>query len=355
MKVAVVGGGINGVMSAWALALRGCSVDLFERGRMVGATSSASSKLLHGGLRYLEHGQFKLVSEALHERQWWIEKAPQLAKPLQITLPIYRGSQRPVWMVWCGLKLYEWLAGDASLGPWRWRTREETLQTCPSLRSDGLHGSFTFYDAQMDDYALGLWAVEQASAAGVQVHADTPVERITPDASVEADGLRRNYDRVVNAAGPWARQLLDASNIAARHDLDLVRGSHLLIERPCDGAFLLEAPSDARACFVLPYQGKTLVGSTEVRQQLSEPIACSPEETEYLQDLYRCYFPLNRAASCGVFSGLRPLIRSHADPNKVTREYAVERMGKVVSVFGGKWTTARTLGLRVAEAVMDQD
>jgi len=318
---------------------------------MMGATSSASTKLLHGGLRYLEHGQFKLVSEALRERQWWISKAPHLAKPLQITLPVYKRSQRPGWMVWCGLKLYEWLAGDASLGPWRSRTREETLQACPSLRSDGLRGSFTFYDGQMDDSALGLWAVEQASAAGVQMHTDTMVEGITPEATVRVNGVRRSYDRVVNTTGPWARRLLDESGIATRYDLDLIRGSHLLLDRPCDGAFLLESPNDARACFVLPYQGKTLVGSTEVRQQLSEPIDCSPEEARYLQDVYSHYFPLDRAATRSFFSGLRPLIRSHADPSKVTREYAIERAGSVVSVFGGKWTTARTLGLRVAEAV----
>ena len=115
MKVAVVGGGINGVMSAWALALKGYSVDLFERGRLMAATSSASTKLLHGGLRYLEHGQVKLVREALHERRWWLMRAPHLAKPLQIWLPVYKESRRPRWTIWCGLKLYDRLAGQAVL------------------------------------------------------------------------------------------------------------------------------------------------------------------------------------------------------------------------------------------------
>jgi glycerol-3-phosphate dehydrogenase len=351
MRVAVVGGGINGVMSAWALALKGCSVDLFERGRLMGATSSASTKLLHGGLRYLEHGHLKLVREALHERRWWMIRAPHLAKPMQIRLPVYKESRRPGWMIWCGLTLYDWLAGQASLGRARWYSRDEVLRSCGDLRPDALLGAYTFYDGYMDDHALGLWAAERAAAAGVRVHTETLVEKIAPDATVQVDGRRSRFDRVVNAAGPWACELLEASGIAARHELDLVRGSHLLLDRPCDGAFLLEAPSDGRICFVLPHQNKTLVGTTEVRQKLAGPIRCSPAETAYLLELYHHYFPANQAKVCGVFSGLRPLIRSHANPNKATREYAIETTGQVLTVYGGKWTTARALGLRVAEAV----
>src|SRR5215468_12777148 len=238
MKVAVVGGGINGVMSAWALALKGCSVDLFERGRLMGATSSASTKLLHGGLRYLEQGHLKLVREALHERRWWMMRAPHLAKPLQIRLPIYKESRRPAWMVWCGLTLYDWLAGQASLGRSQWCSRDEILCACNDLRAEGLLGAYTFYDGHMDDHALGLWAAEKATEAGIRIHTDTRVEAISPDATVRVDGRSITFDRVVNAAGPWARELLDASGIAARHDMDLVRGSHLLLDRPCESAFL---------------------------------------------------------------------------------------------------------------------
>jgi glycerol-3-phosphate dehydrogenase len=350
MKVAVVGGGINGVMSAWALALKGCSVDLFERGRLMGATSSASTKLLHGGLRYLEQGHLKLVREALRERRWWMIRAPHLAKPLQIKLPIYKDSRRPGWKVWFGLTLYDSLAGQASLGRSRWCSREEVECSATDLRTEGLLGAFTFYDGHMDDHALGLWAAEKAAAAGVRMHTDTGVEAISPDATVQIEGKRCCYDRVVNAAGPWARQLLDSSGIAAGHDLDLIRGSHILLEGSCESAFLLQAPSDGRICFILPHQGKTLVGTTEVRQELSSPISCSPAETSYLLELYHHYFPSRKAEICGVFSGLRPLIRSHADPNRATREYAIEATRKVVTIYGGKWTTARALGLRVAEA-----
>jgi glycerol-3-phosphate dehydrogenase len=351
MKVAVVGGGINGVMSAWALALKGCSVDLFERGRLMGETSSASTKLLHGGLRYLEQGHISLVTEALHERRWWMIRAPHLTKRLLLNLPVYDDSCRPEWMVRCGLALYDWLAGQASLGSCRRCSREEVLRTCGDLRSEGLLGAFQFYDGQMDDQALGLWAAEKAVTAGVRVHTDTRVETISPDGAVQCDGQWRPYDTVVNAAGPWTRQLLEASGIPARHDLDLVRGSHILLDVPTEHAFLLQAPSDGRVCFVLPHQGQTLVGTTEVRQQLSDPICCSPEEVNYLLALYRHYFPSQTPNHCGSFSGLRPLVRSHANPTKAKREYVLEKTKRIVSVFGGKWTTSRALGLRVAEAV----
>jgi len=352
VKVAVVGGGINGVMSAWALALNGCSVDLFERSQLMGATSSASTKLLHGGLRYLERGHIKLVRQALHERQWWMMRAPHLAKPLRVILPVYEDSRRPGWMVWCGLTLYDRLAGQASLGRSQWRSREETLRFCRDLRSDGLLGMYWFYDGYMDDRALGLWAAENAATAGVRIHTGTRVESIAPDATMRVDGQARRFDRVVNATGPWARELLDASGIAARHDLDLVRGSHLLLDRPCENVLLLQAPSDGRVGFVLPHQGKTLVGTTEVRQSLASPICCSPAEISYLLDLYHYYFPSHEAKICGTFSGLRPLIRSHNNPNKATRDYAIEATAKVVTVYGGKWTTARAVGLRAAETAV---
>jgi glycerol-3-phosphate dehydrogenase len=351
MKVAVIGGGINGVMTAWALAIKGTSVDLFEQGRLMGATSSASTKLLHGGLRYLEQGHLKLVREALHERRWWMIRAPHLAKPIRMMLPVYKGSGRPAWVVGIGLTLYDRLAGGASLGAWEWRSREDILGACAGLRSDGLQGAFSFYDGQMDDYALGLWAAEKAREAGVAIRTETKVQSISSDAVLVVDGNKHRFDSVVNVAGPWAKQLLEASSIPSMHDLDLVRGSHLLIDCECESALLVQASSDGRICFILPYQGKTLVGSTEVRQGLDEPILCNAVEASYLQELFNYYFPDKDVKVCGRFAGLRPLIRSHANPNKATREYVIETSGKIVSVFGGKWTTARALGLRVADIV----
>ena len=347
----MVGGGINGVMAAWALARDGHQVELFERGALMGETSGASTKLLHGGLRYLENGEFGLVRESLRERSWWVGQAPQLAKPLGLILPIYRGRGRHPLILKLGLWLYDQLAGGRSFGRHRRLDRSEVLARVPDLRPEGLEGGFLFYDVQMDDHALGLWAAEQARAAGVLVHEDTGVEQVGEDGRLLAGGPRR-ADVVVNAAGPWCRRLLDASGIPAGHRLDLVRGSHLVLDRPLSVGLFLQVPGETRICFALPWKGRTLLGTTEVRQGLDEPIRCSPEEERYLLDVHASAFaaPARPEEVVERFAGLRPLVDSgSANPGRTTREYVLEEQGRVLSVFGGKWTTARVLGERVAE------
>lgn len=354
LRVAVIGGGINGIMTAWELARGGHAVEVFERGRLMAATSAASTKLLHGGLRYLENGELRLVREGLRERAWWIERAPHLARPLQLILPVYTWSRRPPWMVRIGLGLYGMLAGNRSLGPSRWHNRDALLRLQPDLDPEQLRGGFTFWDGQMDDRALGLWAAGEAQGCGVRVHEDTAVARVDTDGGVWTDGGRTVFDRVVNVAGPWARQLLDASGIACRHDLDLVRGSHLILDRPCACGVLGEIRDERRIAFALPWQGRTLVGTTEVRQGLDAAPACSDAERDYILAFHNRLMrtPATAADVCGSFAGLRPLLRSHDDPSKATREYAIEISGRVISVFGGKWTTARALGERVAARVV---
>ena len=348
--VAVIGGGINGVMTAWALRYAGCEVDLFERGKLMGATSSASTKLLHGGLRYLENGEFRLVREALRERAWWIAQAPHLAHPLHLILPVYGWSRRSRVTLGVGLGLYGLLAGGHALGPSRWLSRDALLRLQPDLCPNDLRGGFSFYDGQMDDHALGLWAAEQAIAAGVHVHEDTPVERITPDGGVMTPNGLLTFDRVVNVAGPWAARLLAISGIPCRHTLDLVRGSHVILNRACPSGILAEICDERRVAFILPWKGQTLIGTTEVRQDLGEVPACSAAERDYLLTFYNRMMrtPAQASDISDTFAGIRPLLRSAADPSRATREYAIEEHAKVISVFGGKWTTARALAEQVA-------
>ena len=350
MKCAIVGGGINGVMSAWALAQRGHRVDLYERHQLMSATSSASTKLIHGGLRYLEHGEFRLVREALRERTFWISSAPHLVHRLQLLVPIYGESRRPRWLIRCGLFFYDLLAGRANLGKHEWLKRSAVEQMCPELRREGLLGAFAFFDAQMDDRALGLWAAEQAEQAGVAIYTGTEVHKIGKDATLDVDGSTTAYDVIVNVAGPWAEALLNQSQIKHAHSLDLVRGSHLLLAQKARNAFLVEVPGEERFCFILPYQGQTLVGTTEVSQTLQDPIECSMEEQSYLLRVYNRYIqpPATAKDVARRFSGLRPLLCSHANHSRATREYAIEVQDRIVTVFGGKWTTARALAEKVA-------
>ncbi len=163
----------------------------------------------------------------------------------------------------------------------------------------------------------------------------------------------RRFDRIINVAGPWAEQFLHRAGIASRYRLDLVRGSHILFKETCAAGCLLQVPGERRIFFVLPYQGRTLVGTTEVRQGLDQPIECDDDEAGYLLDAYNSYFCANKAAAdiVGRFAGLRPLVHSATDPSQATREYAIERHGLLISVFGGKWTTARRLGCVVAKQI----
>lgn len=350
MRCAVIGGGINGVMSAWALARRGHQVDLYERGKLMEATSSASTKLIHGGLRYLEHGELRLVREALRERLFWISSAPQIVHKIELILPVYKYSRRPRWIMRCGLALYDFLAGKSNLGPHRWLARNDTIHRCPELNPAGLIGAFTFFDAQMNDHALGLWAADQAARAGVMINTESNVISISTDGNLLTNGESLRYELLFNVAGPWAEALLQQSRIESTHHLDLVRGSHLLLARPAQNAFLVEVPNEDRFCFILPYQGRTLLGTTEVRQTLQEPIECSRVEESYLLQVYNRYIQpeANESEIVGRIAGLRPLIRSGANPSHTSREYVIERQNRLFTVFGGKWTTSHALGEKLA-------
>ncbi|SNY49427.1 glycerol-3-phosphate dehydrogenase [Arsukibacterium tuosuense] len=354
MKLAIVGGGINGLSSAWQLALAGHQVTLFERDTLMAATSSASSKLLHGGLRYLEQGEFCLVREALQERRWWLKKAPQLTRRLPILYPIYRHSRRPRWQLKIGLWLYDAFAGRKGIGRHRWLTAPQTLRCSANLNPDGLIGAYLFFDGQMDDQKLGLWMAAQCTKAGVQLVEHSPVLKVSTDGRILLDNGWQQFDRVVNVAGPWSQQLLAQSGLQ-QQPLDLVRGSHLLL--PAIGRYghMLEVPGEARIVFVLPYQGNTLLGTTEVRQQLDEAIECSAAERDYLLSVYNHYFQpaADNSTILADFAGVRPLLAGSANASKASREYQLNWQGRLLTVSGGKWTTARALGKQVSQAVAD--
>ena len=354
MHIGIVGGGINGLCCAWVLAQAGHEVDLYERNTLASQTSRASSKLLHGGLRYLEQYEFRLVREALKERDAWLQRVPELTSPLRLVLPIYQGSQRHRWLVGVGLFLYDHLAGKSILPPAQWLTAETLLQRDPQLKAEGLLGGYAFSDGQMDDHRLALWVAEQACLAGANLHEHSEVSAIDTQGHIHIAGSSYLHDRVINVGGPWAVTLLEQSGIPSPYRLDTVRGSHLVLEQECPQAYLLEVPDERRIFFVLPWQGKTLVGTTEVRQQAHEPIECSVAERDYLLAAYNHYTtaPLSAVNIKSTFAGMRPLLYSAADPRKATREYALDRQGQLINVFGGKWTTSLALAHKVQQQLL---
>lgn len=354
LRIAIVGGGINGVMTAWELARRNCDVVLYERTRVMGETSSASTKLLHGGLRYLEHGSFRLVRESLRERTWWLQQAPHLTSPLRFVIPVRAGMSRSKTRLRLGLWIYDALAGTAALERHAKHDAEETSRLMPELRIDGLMGGLSYMDVQMDDLRLGQWAAARAAEAGVRIRTGKNIECVSIEGDVEtSDGVAR-FDRVVNATGPWAAQLLERSGVSSAYQLRLVRGSHLIVERQVSNAVLMQVPEDRRVVFAIPWRGKVLLGTTEVEQDKPGDAECSTVEEKYLLSVWERYFTrrLESEEICERFAGVRPLIREKSNPAANTREFALERTGRLITVFGGKWTTARVLGQRAASLAL---
>ncbi len=209
LDIGVIGGGINGLCCcAWRLSRDGHRVTLYERDAIMCATSRSSSALLHGGLRYLENGQFRLVREALREGDAWLRRSPEFSWPVRIVLPIYRMARRPRWLVGLGLFTYDHLAGRSLLPRASWVEGSRLQEVDPDLQAEDLLGGYEFSDTQMDDYQLGLWVARQAERCGVNMHENTEVISVNQRGDVNTVmGLRR-HDAIVNVAGPWAQTIL---------------------------------------------------------------------------------------------------------------------------------------------------
>jgi glycerol-3-phosphate dehydrogenase len=353
-RVAVVGGGINGVGAAWELARRDYEVTLYEKGVCGAQTSSATTKMIHGGLRYLEHLHFALVRESLRERAWLLRNLPELVRPLEILLPIYSDSPRSRSVVKAGLVLYDRLAGDVNIAAHRSLQVQEMLERAP-LREEGLRGGFSYSDAQVDDFALVRTVVASAIRDGAAIREHTRVESLMRDGDewiVRTERDEARFDLVVNAAGPWMNQLLRANGIEASYVLSLVRGSHLVLhERVSESGLLLQSTTDHRVFFVLPWKGTTLVGTTEVLQtEPLEGVHATDEEIDYLIERYNRYFraPVSREDIRSTFAGVRPLVGRATNPSAIGRDFRVVRDGNLINVFGGKMTTFMALARKVA-------
>ena len=358
MNIAVIGGGINGLCIAWTLATRGHEIELFEKGKLLHGTSSTSTKLLHGGLRYLEQGQFRLVREALEQRHWWLSNVPEYTRKLEIILPVYKTAKRSRWKIKIGLGLYDRLSGKYSIGEHRWLSKVNLLQKYPALRPEGLLGGYRFFDGQMDEMNLGQWVAQQARQSGAVLHTDSEVETVTVDGKMTLrDAASKQFDFIVNATGPMAEWLLKKSNVSSDYQLKLVKGSHIMLSGDLSTGFMFEHPNDARPIFILPYDEQILIGTTEIAVQLDDHIYCSQQEKEYLLTAHNYYFSSNLTLDevADEFSGVRPLVETRQAMHTTSRENQLEQNMKLLTVWGGKWTTARSLSIDVANLISEQE
>ncbi len=357
----VVGGGINGAGIARDAAGCGYRVVLVERDDLAAHTSSASTKLIHGGLRYLEHYEFTLVRKALAEREVLLAAAPHITWPLRFVLP-HEPHLRPALLIRAGLFLYDHLASRRRLEGSSSIDLRHHVAGNP-LRAAHRRG-FVYSDMWVDDARLVVLNALDAHERGARVLTRTPCTRLTRDGShwlATLGGRHAGTVRaraVINAAGPWADRFLSgASPVQSRHAVRLVKGSHIVVPRLFDHdyAYIFQN-ADRRIVFAIPYeQDFTLIGTTDVEYH-GDPalVSIDAEETDYLCRLASDYFKrsITRADVVHTYSGVRPLLEDESsDPSAVTRDYTLElntEGAPLLSVFGGKITTYR----RLAEQAM---
>ena len=360
----VIGGGIYGAWTAYDAALRGLKVALVEKNDWASGTSSASSKLIHGGLRYLEHYEFALVRHALRERKVLSKIAAHLVRPLDFILPVWKGPRASPLKLSAGLTLYDALAfGSGPVKPHKHFRPKSLLKHYPYVDPDNLLGGFRYGDCQEDDARMTMTVVAAAQAAGAVCVNRMQAEKLLRD-KTRINGARlrdvesgSSFDVrarcVVNSAGPWARDLLGPQAPKVK----LIKGTHLLLPHihGCTEAFLLTA-RDGRVFFVIPWYGKTIVGTTESEVRSPDDAQPTDEETSYLIDGVRRGLPglgWTESDVIARYSGVRTLQADNAASlSAVTREFEiVEPEPGLVLPIGGKYTTSRCDAVEIVNLV----
>ena len=369
----VIGGGINGAAVARDAVGRGLSARLAEMGDYAHATSSASSKMIHGGLRYLEYYEFRLVRESLREREVMLKIAPHLVSPMRFLFPITGDAPRPAFIVRIGLWLYDILSGRQMLEP-TGRLSAEQVRALPRLKTADIKAILHYPDCWADDSRLTLETLLDARERGADIGNYREVTAVRRDgdgyrvayrdAGDDIGGARECHARfVVNAGGPWVNRVLDRYGDApSRRKIKLVRGSHIVLampDPPQRDAYTLQN-DDRRVVFVLPWMERyLLIGTTDIVHN-GDPgdVHCSAAERDYLLAAYRRYFdhPVGVDDVIWTYAGVRPLVDDGADnPSKLTRDYVLEiepaGAGGSITVYGGKITTHRRLAEKVLDAL----
>ena len=363
--IAIIGGGIHGVGVAQAAAVRGYKTILLEQyGHLAEGTSSRSSKLIHGGLRYLEQFEFSLVRECLLERSYLLKNAPDLVKLTPVYIPIYKNSKRPPWIIRAGLSLYA-LLGNLSSDVRFTKVPKVQWRQLHGLNTENLLAVFQYYEAQTDDRLLTRAVMNSAQEYGAELLFNAEVKNVTLEqdysvityANEHAQTQTFTSKVVINAAGPWATKVMEdvwppQKNIA----VDLVQGTHIILPLTLGKViFYIESPNDKRPLFIMPWYGDTMIGTTESIFD-GDPSQSKPLEVEvqYLLNAFFVYFPGYKDQKIEVkqqFSGLRVLPCSEKNANQRSREtiYLRDRKAKprMLSIFGGKLTSYRATAQHV--------
>ncbi|MGB5255715.1 MAG: glycerol-3-phosphate dehydrogenase [Woeseiaceae bacterium] len=372
--VAVIGAGINGAGIARDAALRGVRVAVFDKNDMCTGCSWISSRLIHGGLRYLEYGEIPLVYESLHERRDLRLTAPHLVEPLRICLPIFEQARRGPLLIRLGMIAYDLLSIRKTVPMHEMLSRDEIRSEEPGLRSDGLRAAARYYDAQVafaERLVLENLLSARSAGAVVKTHCEVTKIRLA-DGAVQslvyldkADNSHREItvDTVVNAAGPWVDRVLETVAVPAKRHIGGTKGSHIIVNA-FDGAphdaFYVEAAADGRPFFIIPWNRQYLIGTTDIRYDDDlDTIRASDPEIEYLLEETNRVFPragLTKASINYAYAGVRPLPYQDKGPESaITRKHIIKVNKEIarglISIIGGKLTTYRHLAEQTVDRI----
>jgi glycerol-3-phosphate dehydrogenase len=391
-EVLIIGAGINGIATFRDLALNGVDVVLVDRDDYVAGASSGSSHMIHGGIRYLENGEFRLVNESVHERNALLRLAPHYVRPLPTTIPIFSTfssllaaplrfmgvksktrKERGALIIKVGLTIYDIFSRDGGRVPrHQFRGAKASRELLPALRRD-VKWTATYYDASMHDpERLALDVLMDGVAEGDRARASNYVEAVGMGAdgavtlrdAVTGDAFDVRARVAVNASGPWT----DLTNEALGEPTQFMggtKGSHIVVDHPellaaCNGREIFFEFTDGRIVLIYPLKGRVLIGTTDIAHDMAEPIRCTEPEVDYFIDVVKYVFPsipVDRSHIVFRFSGVRPLPRQDAASNaQISRDYRVEEGVRggvpVLSLVGGKWTTFRALGEQLGGRVL---
>ena len=364
----VIGGGATGSACALDAQLRGIRTVLLEAGDFAGATSSAATKVIHGGVRYLEEAvkgadiqEYHVLVRALHERVRMLENAPHLTRTLEFLVPSY--SWIDVAYLDIGLKIYDWLSGPGRISPSKFLSREETLELMPNLNDTGLKGSVAYADGQFDDARYNITLVQTFAAAGGNALNYAKVTDFLRDANGKISGARVedqhsrvaftvNARAIVNATGIFADSIRQLANPSLRRRIRPSKGAHILLPLaafPTEDALLIPKTEDGRVVFAIPWQHRLLVGTTDEEISPGTELVVTKEDIDYLLRHLNQYLatPVTPGDIVSGFAGARPLVASedNVDTKKLARDDVIEvdSASGLISIMGGKWTTHRAM------------
>ena len=345
-KIGIIGGGITGLIVGIFLAREGHKVSIFEKNTLLSETSSKTTKLLHGGLRYLENFQFNEVKNGLNDRSWWLENFPIHTRKLKIYIPFKNMFSLMLMKSFFGIKLYEFLAGSKNIGT---SSISQQIDNHNLGIKDNYKTYLSFFDGSMDDDSLGRELITIAKELDIEILENNEVKEFDPQGNIDEN----HFDRIILAVGPWSKMLLEQNNIKSLKDIDYIKGSHLIINRKLESGLMFSDKNNSRYIFALPYKDKVLLGTTEEKVSHPEFPEITNDEIEYLIDSFNQLLnePISKSEIISTYSGVRPLIKSKDNFHKSTRDFFIQENDSLLTIFGGKWTTSPSIARKIVTMI----